>query len=161
MCESYQEYPVKIGVSVPYSGTVRDLRSIVSKTINVAAEQLILSQAYDDGDHCSLHDESMIDAIPEVDDCLFALEAPSQDEVKYLPGSKPNCKTDACTVAAEHFKPDEGKSPVDGLAANFRQRVKSCATKEEKNTIVVVVTNVELKDRRTRRYPFLVYTSIL
>ena len=152
LCNSYKESPIKIGVSVPYSGTVRDLRSIVSKRINIPEKRLILSLAYDDGDHCSLHDESMIDAIPELDNCLFALEVPSEDDVKFLPGTR----TLGATNRVEPLSSNETESHADGLAANFNQRIKSCGIIEDKNTIVVIVTNCELKDRRSRRYETLI-----
>ena len=137
---------------MPYSGTVRDLRSIVSKRINIPQERLIISLAYDDGDLCSLHEESMIDAIPEIDNSLFALEIPSEDDVKFLPGTR----SFGATSRAETVPSNETESHTDGLAANFSQRIKSCAITEDKNTIVVIVTNCELKDRRSRRYETLI-----
>ena len=133
---------------MPYSGTVRDLRSIVSKRINVSEERLILLLAYDDGDHSSLHDESMIDAIPEMDNCLFALEAPSENDVKVMPGTR----FFRSEKPAEPTSSNDASSHVDGLAANFSKRVQPCAVAGEKNTIAVIVTNCELKDRRSRRY---------
>lgn len=158
LCKTFNDKPVKIGVSVSHSGTVRDLRSIISQKINVAENRLILLMAYDDGDHCSLHDENLIDSIPELDDCLFALEVPADNDVRYLPASKPTCTVDASSVDASKLNDaknlNEAKSHVDGLAANFTKRFKS-NVKEETRTIVVVVTNVELKERRTRRYAFI------
>ena len=144
LCSS-KECPVKIGVSVPYSGTVRDLRSIISKRVNVAEDRLILSLVYNDGDHCSLHDESMIDSIPEMDDCLFALEVPSEDDVKALSGTVPTAKPVESTA-------DDGNPVADGLTANFRRRIKTCGMKDETNTIALVVANCEVKDRSSRRY---------
>ena len=145
LCSSYKESPVKIGVSVPYSGTVRDLRSIVSKKVNVSEDRLILSLVYNDGDHCSLHDESMIESIPEMDDCLFALEVPTEDDVKSLSGTVPATKPVESTA-------DEGNPVADGLTATFIRRIKTCGITDETNTIALVVTNCEVKERSSRRY---------
>jgi len=147
LCSSYEESPVKIGVSVPYSGTVRDLRSIVSKKVNVSEDRLILSLVYNDGDHCSLHDESMIESIPEMDDCLFALEVPTEDDVKSLSGTVPATKPVESTA-------DEGNPVADGLTATFRRRIKTCGITDETNTIALVVTNCEVKERSSRRVGF-------
>lgn len=148
---SKHDTPTKIGVNVPYSGTVRDLRRIISNSVQIAEERLILSLVYVDGDHCSLHNENMIDSIPEMDDCLFALEVPPDDDVKCLPGSKSISSTDASSIDALKTTATESTF-VDGLAANYSKRMRSTSvTKEEKNTVVVVVTNVEVKDRRTQR----------
>ena len=145
--------PSKFGVSVPHCGTVRDLKATASKIVNVPEDRLILALAYEDGDHCSLHDESMVDSIPEMDDCLFVIQAPPRDALKSLPGA---ASTQKCTSegqkSTEAVRTPQPQAAVDGLAANFQNRMHLPLLRDGDNdSVIIVVTNVEVKGKRYRR----------
>ena len=145
--------PSKFGVSVPHFGTVKDLKARASKVVDIPEDRLILALAYEDGDHCSLHDESMVDSIPELDDCLFAIQAPPRDAVKSLPVA---ASTEKCTSegqkSTEAVRTPQPQAAVDGLAANFQNRMHLPLLRDGDNdSVIIVVTNVEVKGKRYRR----------
>lgn len=145
--------PSKFGVSVPHCGTVRDLKATASKLVDIPEDRLILALVYEDGDQCSLHDESMVDSIPEMDDCLFVIQAPPRDALKSLPEATSTEKSASeGQKLTETARTPQPKAAVDGLAANFQNRMQLPLLRDGDNdSVIIVVTNVELKGKRYRR----------
>ncbi len=142
--------PRKIAVSVKLSGNVQELKSHLSKSVNIAVERLVILLAYEDGDHSSLKDDVMVDGIPEMEDCLLALEIPEDSCVKSMPGVTINNNN---INNNDNNQVEPRKAEVDGLTANFKYRSSLIENKEAvQETIAIVVTNVEIKGNHYRRY---------
>ena len=128
---------------MPLCGTVVDLKTAVSTHVNIPQVNLILTLSYDDGDHSSLRDDSKVDGIPEMDNCIFAIEVPGMEQVKSLLGVTSNSKS---------ISPPAPQAKVDGLAVNFQNRMNLLSSVDQNDdTILVLVTNVEVKKGRFRR----------
>eukprot|EP00794_Sanderia_malayensis_P008895 gene8895-9846_t len=160
----------KFAVSVEVHGTVRDLKQRIATCVDIAEEKLIVCLAYDDGDHCSLRDNSFLDAIPEMDNCLFAFEVPGKDCTKPLPCTTITTATTVsvtATTANGHTSHSNSTvasgnaatastaigGAVDGLAASFNNRAGLVSVNDDPS-ILIIVTNVELKGRLSKRFGF-------
>ncbi|XP_036772864.2 ubiquitin carboxyl-terminal hydrolase 31 isoform X2 [Manis pentadactyla] len=66
---------MRIGVSVPLSGTVARLREAVSMETKIPTDQIVLTEMYYDGFHRSFCDTDDLETVHE-SDCIFAFETP-------------------------------------------------------------------------------------
>ncbi|XP_058013697.1 ubiquitin carboxyl-terminal hydrolase 31 [Ahaetulla prasina] len=66
---------MRIGVAVPLSGTVAQLREAVARETKIPAKQIVLTEMYYDGFHRSFSDVDDLDTVQE-SDCIFAFETP-------------------------------------------------------------------------------------
>ena len=152
--------PVKIGLSVPLLGSIKDLKAQASDITGIPTDQMIISLIYNDGDQCPLKNTDKISGIPEIDDCLFLLEVPVEDEVKVSESGAKVSEAGSKGDDSGNSNPEKAGVPhsgnsskPDGLEQNFRTRSqdKADSASGSLESLVITVTNVEVKGHCTRR----------
>ncbi|XP_063171108.1 ubiquitin carboxyl-terminal hydrolase 31 [Candoia aspera] len=148
---------MRIGVAVPLSGTVAQLREAVARETKIPARQIVLTEMYYDGFHRSFSDLDDLDVVQE-SDCIFAFETPEifwPEGILSQRGIHVNSNLNHLKYGIDHPK----------SSAYTQARLESCsprttaAAAAASDKIVVLVCNRACGGQQGRRFgqPFVLH----
>ncbi|XP_025027428.1 ubiquitin carboxyl-terminal hydrolase 31 [Python bivittatus] len=148
---------MRIGVAVPLSGTVAQLREAVARETKIPAKQIVLTEMYYDGFHRSFSDSDDLDTVQE-SDCIFAFETPEifwPEGILSQRGIHVNSNLNHLKYAIDH--PKSSAYPQARLESCSPRSTAAAAATSDK--IVLLVCNRACSGQQGRRFgqPFVLH----
>ncbi|KAJ6653890.1 hypothetical protein lerEdw1_007648, partial [Lerista edwardsae] len=143
---------MRIGVAVPLSGVVAQLREAVSRETKIPTKQIVLTEMYYDGFHRSFSDTDDLDTVQE-SDCIFAFETPEIFRPEGIPGQR------GLLVNSNMNHLKYGADPLRAPYAQGRLENSNARAAAADGRIVVLVCNRACTGQQGKRFgqPFVLH----
>ncbi|XP_039205588.1 ubiquitin carboxyl-terminal hydrolase 31 isoform X1 [Crotalus tigris] len=148
---------MRIGVAVPLSGTVAQLREAVARETKIPAKQIVLTEMYYDGFHRSFSDLDDLDTVQE-SDCIFAFETPEifwPEGILSQRGIHTNANLNHLKYSLDHAKsPTYAQATLESGSARTTAGAAALSDK-----LVVLVCNRACSGQQGKRFgqPFVLH----